>query len=196
MADTPDNPPRRWILLIYRVPQEPPGRRTYVWRQLKGLGAAYLQQAAAILPERPDTRTALEALTQRIREFEGEASLLETTSPTAEWEAWAITRFNQNRDEEYTELIENVERFEDEIARESRKGKFTFAELEDLESDWEKLQRWRERILARDFFNAPGQVDADAALGRGKAALDVFVSRVYEHEDSQGTPEARSDAPG
>lgn len=49
-------PGRAWLLLIYRVPQDPPGRRTYVWRQLKSLGAVYLQQAAVILPDRPDLR--------------------------------------------------------------------------------------------------------------------------------------------
>src|SRR6476659_3041662 len=110
---------RRWLLFIYSVPQEPPGRRTYVWRQLRGLGAAYLQQAAAILPDEPALRTALEALEQRIREFEGEASLLTTVSPDREWDARTVTRFNQAREEEYSELVENVERFEDEIARES-----------------------------------------------------------------------------
>lgn len=196
MIDRPGTPPRRWLLFIYRVPQDPPGRRTYVWRQLRGLGAAYLQQAAAILPDRPDVRAALEALLQRIHEYEGEVSLLETASPTADWETWVVARFNQHRDEEYAELIENVERFEDEIARESRKGKFTFAELEELESDWEKLHRWRERILARDFFVSPGQKEADEALGQGKTALDAFITRVYEHEDSQGSREVGSDAPG
>src|SRR5207249_4841485 len=54
-------PPHAWLLLIYRVPQEPPGRRTYVWRQLKQLGAVYLQQAAAILPDQPELRAAQEA---------------------------------------------------------------------------------------------------------------------------------------
>lgn len=194
--DSPDKPPRRWLLFIYRVPQEPPGRRTYVWRQLKGLGAAYLQQAAVILPDLPHARAALDALAQRIQEYEGEASLLKTSSPTREWDAWIVARFNQNRDEEYAELIENVERFEDEIARESRKGKFTFAELEELESDWEKVHRWRERILARDFFVSPGQEDANKALARGKTALDAFITRVYEHEDSHGVQEAGADAPG
>lgn len=169
---------RRWLLLIYRVPQEPPGRRTYVWRQLRGLGAAYLQQAAAILPDQPAPRTALEALVARIREFDGEASLLATASPDPEWEAWAETRFNQARDEEYSELVENVERFEDEITRESRRGKFTFAELEDLESDWDKLTRWRERIRERDFFTAPCEANADTALARARQKLDQFTDRV------------------
>ncbi len=173
----------RWFLFIYRVPQDPPGRRTYVWRQLKGMGAAYLQQAAAIVPDRPDLRAALEALATRITEFEGEASLLETISPSAAWEAETVARFDEGRDAEYAELVENVERFEDEIARESRRGKFTFAELEDLEADWEKLGRWRERIRVRDFFGARSSVDADAALSRARAALEAFTAAVYTTED-------------
>lgn len=177
--------PRRWLLFIYRVPQEPPGRRTYVWRQLKQAGAAYLQQAAAILPDRPELRVLLEALARRTREFEGEVSLLETCSPNPIWEVETIARFAQARDEEYAELIENVERFEDEIARESRRNKFTFAELEELESDWDKIGRWRERIRLRDFFVAPRQVEADVALARGRKALDAFTSHVYAHEEPQ-----------
>ncbi len=179
---------RRWLLFIYRVPQSPPGRRTYVWRQLKGLGAAYLQQAAAILPDKPDLRTSLEALVVRVGEFAGEASLLETTSPSPEWESQTIARFYQGRDAEYAELVENVERFEDEIARESRKQKFTFAELEELEADWEKLQRWRERIQARDFFEASSRAEAEEALTRARSALDAFTTEVYAHEDPE--PEA------
>lgn len=186
--DATDHELRRWLLFIYRVPQSPPGRRTYVWRQLKGLGAAYLQQAAAILPDHPELRAALEALTARVREFEGEASLLETRSPTSAWEAETMARFNQGRDAEYAELVENVERFEDEIARESRKQKFTFAELEELEADWEKLQRWRERIRARDFFETFSQAAAEDELKRARSALDTFTTQVYVHEDPEAGP--------
>jgi cell division protein FtsB len=173
-----------WLLFIYRVPADPPGHRTYVWRQLKGLGAAYLQQAAAILPDRPDQRDALTALEARVVEFGGEASLLETTSPNTTWEQETIARFNRARDAEYDELAENVERLEDEIARESRRQKFTFAELEDLEADWEKLVRWRGRIEARDFFAAPGRATTDVVMTRARASLDLFTCRVYEQPDT------------
>lgn len=173
-----------WLLFIYRVPQEPPGRRTYVWRQLKELGASYLQQAAAILPHRADLRHALVTLQTRIAEYGGEASLLETSSPDAIWEQETIARFNQARDAEYAELYENVERLEDEISRETRRGKFTFAELEDLEADWEKLVRWRGRILARDFFTASGQTATADALERTRASLDAFTTRVYAEPDA------------
>lgn len=180
MNDEPQ--PRRWLLLIYRVPQDPPGRRTYVWRQLRQLGAVYLQQAAAILPDRADLHTALEALGQRIRDYGGDVSLLATVSPDDRWEADLVARFNQARDAEYAEIGENVERFEDEIRRERSKGRFTFAQLEDIEAEWEKVQRWHERIRTRDFFDAPGRTRADDALARGQAELEVFTGEVSVRE--------------
>ena len=187
MTDRHD--PRHWLLLIYRVPQEPPGRRTYVWRQLRQLGAVYLQQAAALLPERPELRTALDALSQRIHEYGGEVSLLSTVSPDERWEDALLARFNQARDAEYAEIIENVERFEDEIKRERGKGRFTFAQLEDIEGDWEKLQRWYERIVARDFFTALSRLATDDALSRGQAALEAFTADVRAREGAEGQPE-------
>ena len=188
---TPDETPQRWLLLIYRVPQEPPGRRTYVWRQLKNLGAVYLQQAAAILPDRREIRAALEELVDRIQGFQGEVSLLETSSPDPHWEANLVQRFNQARDAEYAEVVLNVERFEDEVRRENRKGQFSFAQLEDIESDWEKLQRWCQRISARDFFGAPRQSVAAEALERGRSALEGFTAQVYDHE---GVHEGETDS--
>ncbi len=180
--------PRHWLLLIYRVPQDPPGRRTYVWRQLRQLGAVYLQQAAVILPERVELRTTLEALSQRIREYGGEVSLLSTGSPDHGWENELLERFNQARDAEYAEIIENVERFEDEMRRERGKGRFTYAQLEDIEGESEKLHRWLARVLARDFFGAPQRGPAESALVAAQADLDAFASEVYAREVSEADP--------
>jgi hypothetical protein len=83
----------------------------------------------------PCGRTTLEAPAERIHAQEGEVSPLQTTSPTVDWEGDVIRRFNRARDEEYVEFSENVERFEDGFRREIPKGKFNFAELEDMESD-------------------------------------------------------------
>ncbi|MFN8525728.1 MAG: Chromate resistance protein ChrB [Chloroflexota bacterium] len=175
----------RWLLMIYRVPQEPPGRRTYVWRHLRQLGAVYLQQAAAILPDRAELRSGLDALRQRILEFGGDVSLLETRSPDPSWEADLLARFNSAREAEYAEVAENVERFEDEIRRERRRGRFSFAQLEDIEADWEKLQRWHERIQRRDFFGASVRAATELALTRGQAELEAFAAEVCTREGAE-----------
>jgi hypothetical protein len=188
MVDRSDGA-RRWLLLIYRIKAESSGRRTYVWRQLRQLGAVYLQQAAAVLPDRPDLREELDRLGQRIRSAGGEASLLETVSPSPAWEEELVARFNAARDAEYEEILDSVESFEDEIRRETRKKRFRFAELEEGEADWEKLQRWFARLTERDFFGAAGRTGAEEALARGRTLLDEFTQEVYRAEglDADGT---------
>jgi len=185
---------RRWLLLIYRIKAESSGRRTYVWRQLRQLGAVYLQQAAAVLPDRPDLRVELDRLGARIRTAGGEASLLETVSPSPAWEEELVARFDVARDAEYGEIVDSVERFEDEIRREARKKRFRFAELEEGEADWEKLQRWFARLTERDFFGAPGRAAAEEALARGRLLLDGFTEEVYRVEGLG--PEAAGDRSG
>ena len=192
-ADRPDDA-RRWLLLIYRIKAESSGRRTYVWRQLRQLGAVYLQQAAAVLPDRPELRAELDRLGQRIRSSGGEASLLQTVSPTPAWEQDLVARFNAARDAEYAEILDSVESFEDEIRRETRKKRFRFAELEEGEADWEKLQRWFARLAERDFFGAPGRAPAEEALARGRSMLDDFTQEVYRAEGLQ--PDAGDDRGG
>jgi hypothetical protein len=66
-------------------------------------------------------------------------------------------------------IRDSVEGFEDEIRRETRKKRFCFAELEEGEADWEKLQRWFARLALRDFFGPAGRAAAEAALARGRA---------------------------
>jgi hypothetical protein len=180
--------PLRWLLLVYRIKTGSSAQRTYVWRQLRQLGAVYLQQAVAVLPDRPEMRAGLDQLGERIRLAGGEASLLETASPTTEWEAELVARFDAARDAEYDEIVESVERFEDEIRRETRKKRFRFAELEESEADWEKLSRWWERLVERDFFGAAGRAAAEETLARGRSLLDDFTREVYRAEGLDADP--------
>jgi hypothetical protein len=188
----PPAEPARWLLLIYRTQPGSSSRRTYVWRQLRQLGAVYLQQAVAVLPDRPPLRTGLDQLGARIRTAGGEASLLATVSPSADWERDLVARFNVARDAEYDEIIESVERFEDEIRRESRKKRFMFAELEESEADWTKLRRWFARLTERDFFGAAGRSGAEEALARGRELLDEFTREVYRREGLDAEPSPSS----
>ncbi len=173
----------QWRLLIYRVPTEPARARTYIWRKLKKLGAVYLQQAAALLPDRPELAGELEHLAERIRQAEGEVTLLQTRSASPDWEAEVIQRFNRQRDEEYAELAEQAQRLIDELERESRRGKFSFAELEENEHGLESLRRWLRQVVARDFFGAAGRADMEAAVGRAAARLREFSRQVYERNE-------------
>ena len=184
---------RQWLLLIYKVPQDPTRFRTYLWRQMRMLGALSLQQMVCLLPKTPELEGQFQRLAYKIEEFGGEANLLTFTSPSKEWEYRIIDDFNAILDEEYGEVEENEERFQDEIRRETRKQKFTFAELEDMEADREKIMREMAKVKARDFFGAPRRREAEARMAESAKLLEEFSRKVYENqrvEEVAGTENA------
>lgn len=98
-----------WVLLIYRLPREPSRHRVAVWRKLKDLGALYLQDGVAALPEDAVTREQLEWLQLRVREAGGEASLWEGR-PNAHAEGKELAEaFRSSREEAYQAIIEGAE---------------------------------------------------------------------------------------
>ena len=66
-----------WLLLVYRVPSEPASKRVSVWRDLKRLGALYLQQCVCLVPHTETLATALDRVHSKIVEDGGEALCME-----------------------------------------------------------------------------------------------------------------------
>jgi hypothetical protein len=185
-----------WLQLIYKVPAEPSRKRTYVWRQLRGLGAVYLQDACCVLPRGEDAERALAEVAAKVREFGGEAMLSVLQPAEPGWEERLVARINRARDEEYEELADTAERLVEEIARESRKGKFTFAALEEVEDELDRLERWRARVQARDAFDAPRRERAEGTLAQARAALETFAAEVQRREEFPGLADEGKRAEG
>jgi predicted RNase H-like nuclease (RuvC/YqgF family) len=143
-----------------------------------------------LLPLSETNRAAYDRLSRRIEEYGGEATILETTSPTPEWQRKTVERFNAARDEEYDEVVDETERFREEIERERRKGKFTFAELEDEESNLERLRKYFAQVEARDTFDASGRTRAADEVERCAEVLEAFAQEIYHRQSAleNGTP--------
>jgi len=175
-----------WLLLIYHVPTDPSSARSAVWRETRRLGALPLQHGVCLLPLSDTSRAAYARLMHRIEEYGGEATVLETLSPDETWHAKMVARFNAARNEEYEEVIDETERFCEEIARERRKGKYTFAELEDEESNLERLHKYLAQVQARDVFGAEVQARAITEVERCVHVLEGFAQEIYERQDTLG----------
>jgi hypothetical protein len=67
----------QWLVLVYRVPSEPASRRVAVWRELKRLGALYLQQCVCILPRLGSIVDELGRVTAKIDGMSGDHTLFE-----------------------------------------------------------------------------------------------------------------------
>jgi DNA-binding transcriptional regulator PaaX len=169
-----------WLLLVYRVPSEPTRLRAAVWRQLKRLGAIYLQNSAAALPASVSAERALRKLRSEILNMSGTAVLLSCAVLAGEQEIKAA--FQAARDEEYAEIVDKCEDFLAQVRKEYVAEHFTYAELEENEVDLVKLKNWLGRVTDRDVFGASGRLATETAIAGCEESLEEYAARVYAEE--------------
>ena len=113
-------------------------------------------------------------------ELDGETLVVEG-QPGPNGDAERLKRaWNEARDDEYGELIAVSAKFLAEIEHEFEIEKFTLAELEEEESEFEKLRLWHQRIVVRDLCGAMKSDEAAEALRQAKEAFERYSDAVYE----------------
>jgi len=172
-----------WLLLTYKVPPEPAAKRIALWRRLKGMGAIYLQNGVCLLPKTDDHVRRLKMLENDIAGMGGEAVILETVALDRAQEEKVIARFKVDRDEQYREFLGRCADFEAEIAKERAANKFTYAELEEEDTDLKKLQGWFEKIRKLDFYGATLAEEAARRLHGCEELLDAYARQVFDAHD-------------
>jgi hypothetical protein len=152
-----------WLILVYHLPREPSRHRVAVWRKLKALGALYLQDGAAALPEDAVTREQLEWLQLRIQEAGGEATLWEALPNTVAESKGLVAAFRDAREEGYRKVIEDAER----IRRKAELGGDGALLLDELV----KTEREFRAERRRDYFRSPLRAEAAEALRAARRIL-------------------------
>ncbi len=153
----------RWVLLVYKLPREPSRHRVAVWRKLRDLGALYLQDGVAALPEDAVTREQLEWLQLRVREAGGEATLWEGRPGTVAEERELVGTFRASRESAYGAIAAEAER----VRRKAEMGGGAAALLEQLG----KLEREFRAERRRDYFRSPLRTEAATALRAARQAV-------------------------
>ncbi len=169
-----------WLVLVYRVPTEPASKRVAVWRELKRLGALYLQQCVCVVPWRAPLKTEMERIAAKIPGYGGEFTLFEVPVLGTADEAKIIDAFRAQRDKEYAEIVEECEtKFAKEVEFEHFRQNYTYEEAEEITQDLDKIRRWFARVVERDWFDAPGRGEVEGWISRCQELLDAFEQEVY-----------------
>jgi hypothetical protein len=169
--------------------------RVHVWRQLRSLGALYLQSSVCLLPDRPETTRAMRRLLDRVRREGGEGRMLPISITDAGEERAVIERFRKERSDEYREICSRTPAFVEEITLERRRGRATYTEVEESEADLERLRRWLHRVRSRDYFDAPGRDEAETAVERCAELLAAFEAEAFAAETAPAdAPSADAEA--
>src|SRR3954470_7397563 len=151
MVDRAVRAPGEWVLLSYRLPREPSGPRTTLWRRLKRLGVAQLADGLVALPADARTREALEWLGDDVLAADGTAGLWVARPATLGQERELATGMAAARAQEYRDLAEACRSATAAAPAERARA------LRRLRGEWRAINR-------RDFFPPPEREQAAAAL--------------------------------
>jgi hypothetical protein len=182
---------RDWLLITVSTPSGASSTlRVYAWRNLRRLGAHYLQQSVCVLPATPKTTRATTRLVTRLRAEGGRGELLRIQLTDARQEAGVIDSMQRERADEYRELVERTRQFHKELEQERRRGRATYTELEESDVDLARYQKWLAAIRARDYFDALGGEEAAAAVASCEEALARFESEALSAELDESASDA------
>jgi len=169
-----------WLLLNFTLPKEPSRVRVSAWRKLKKSGSVNIGQSMWVLPLSDEYIKIFTEISNDILQNNGEAYILKASFISTGNSDDITAIFNKARDEEYKEFLGKCEDFYREIEKETEKENFTFAEIEENESEYEKLEIWLKRINGRDFFSSPLKTPSDEALEKCKELLTDYSEKVYK----------------
>ena len=171
-----------WLVFIYRVPSEPSNNRVSVWRELKRLGALYLQQCVCIVPALPACEEGIESAARRVESLGGSHNLLRIDGAgmeKAERER-LVSGFRELSAKEYAEIVEECKtKFVKEIEFERFRENYTYEEAEEIREDLEKIRRWYARVVERDWFSSGQREQVADELAECERLLEAFEEDVY-----------------
>src|SRR5438132_4519601 len=107
-----------WLLLIYTVPAEPTRKRAAIWRDIKKIGAIYLRDGESVLPERPETISAMRAIAAKVDRFDGQATLVEAARLDSARTDMLVAESRTARAAEYADSAREAEQLLAHVVRE------------------------------------------------------------------------------
>lgn len=157
-----------WLLLMFTLPSDQASGRVEVWRKLKKYGALALRTSGYLLPNRPENQEKFEWLAEAIRNYKGQASVLQVQTIDDLPSEKLIQLFVQSRTKDYQSLVRDLNKVAGRNKREP--------------GELARLRRRFQEIMTVDFFNSPlrSRVEAlleKADLVRGNRVTPQFTGK-------------------
>jgi hypothetical protein len=158
----------------------------WTWRELKALGALYLQHGVCIVPALPECVQGIEEIGQKVDEKGGTHMVIRTPKLEPAEEATVVAGFRELAAEDYREILKECdERFAKKIEFERFRGKLTYESTEELREDLAKIHRLYERARTRDWFGEGSRKAVVEALEKCDRLYEAFEEEVYTKADSR-----------
>ena len=169
-----------WLLFTYWLPAEPSRKRVFIWRQLKKLGALSMEGTGWLLPKEEPFATKIKGILNSVEEMGGTSNLYIVSDFSETQEQRVIERFQQEREREYAEIIKECHKMLRHIERERQQQEFNFEEVQELEGDLGKINRWFSEAKERDFWDTAAREEVEGLINEVETGLTTFTQETYE----------------
>jgi hypothetical protein len=150
---TPNSKPP-WLLLVFSLPASRASQRVEVWRKLKRCGALALRSSGYVLPNNAANQERLEWLATAIRNYKGQASLVQVQAFDDLPEEKLRQLFVEARTREYEALLRDLKKI------------LALSPAHRSTARLAQLRRRFQEIVAIDFFSSPLRSRVETSFSR------------------------------
>jgi hypothetical protein len=161
-AYTSNQPP--WLLLVFTLPTKRASQRVEVWRKLRRYGVITLGNSGYLLPNDTDNQERFEWLASAVRDYGGNASVVEVQAIDNLSRRQLIKKFGEARAREYREIIKDLTKLSSASQRKRAPALV------------KRLRGRFQEIASIDFFHSPLQAHVEKLLKRAEADSNRAVS--------------------
>jgi hypothetical protein len=183
----------KWLLFCPQLPATPSSPRVTIWRKMRSIGSIGLDNGLWVLPNNDASADFIKEMQEYVVNQGGTSNTFLANGFNTETENEILLRFAQDRAEEYAELKEQCVDFLSELAKETQRKNFSYAEYEENEQDLNKLENWFEKVKKRDFIHSEQEKSAFEWLEKCREAFQTFVTEVFSNEDKDHASKMRFD---
>ena len=161
------NPANAWTLLIYKIPSHPTRLRLLIWRKLQAMGAVYVQNAAWVLPARPNLDENMQYIAAQIQDMGGSCYLFSAAAMLPSSDERLKEEFRAEADSQVEAMLDRLDQAS--AALDSAASPHALEQAE-AELKRERNAYLRARRLA--YFGSSKEADVDMRLDALKRSLD------------------------
>ncbi len=174
----------KWILLIIKSTNVSSRDRMFIWRSIKNTGAVSLSHSVYLLHDCEENRVTASNIAGIVNERKGE--ILQFFADTFnEEQGRKLSRLIA--EEIVTEIAEfsrESEDFTNDVTRRISNKKFKFFELEELNDDLHKLDKWRIKLIRKHKLDPDNIKILNKEFERCKEKLDELEEKVLQKGES------------
>jgi len=150
----------QWLVLLYQFPKGPGSLRVKIWRRLQSIGAVAIKNSTYVLPLSDQSREDFQWLLHELTAGGAEGAILEARLIDGMSDPQVKELFVAARDQEYVELVQELQAFDSSAAGGALATDDTAAARQLLAKARKKLAE----IKASDYFGAARRQQAEQAL--------------------------------